>query len=1010
MPDAVRELDRAVGPSRHNDRVPRSILPLVGRTDELATALQTVTGAAGTGTSAAADTVPRAAVLIVDGDAGIGKTRLLGELVDTLSGRGFRALVGHCVDLGDTPPPYLPFTEAFGRLALDDPAVVGQLLGVHPEVGRLLPSRHGDAATGEQVRVERGALFESVLGALTTLARERPVLLVVEDVHWADQASRDLLGFLFARLHTEPIAVVVSVRSDDLHRRHPLRPTLAQWARLPSVTRLHLDPLPEPDIREVARLAGTNVLTDQHLAAIAARAEGNAFFAEELAAAAVQCRSAADLPMALADLLLVRLDRLSDDARAVVRTAAVAGRGVSHELLETVAGLPPAALHAALREAVEANVLESTPSGHGYVFRHALLAEAVYDDLLPGERVERHAAYATALAADPHARAAELARHARASHDLATAFAAGIRAGDDALALAAPQEAMRHYEAALELVERLDVDLDQRAALVLVTVEAAVAAGHISRGVKLARAQLTALPATAPDAVRAKLLYAFALAEVAGETTDESLAATSEALRATPAEPPSTFRARLLALHALVTYVLGRELEAERWAREAIAVAAAVGADDAAADARGTLALIERRLGDPDDAVRLLDQAAADARAAGDTESELRSLHSRAGVFLDAGQLDVAADAYRDVVRRAVATGRTWSAYGTNSQVLLAAIDYHRGEWARALRELDAARAARPEPPLDADAKLLATALRLRAGRGDPTVLAELPRLRSAWEADGRVGLWATMAALEVFEQQGRGDDAAAAIDELVAVLTPLWQNPWFLARIQLATVAVAAFATAARSAPAGQRAGVAERGARLAADGRETAERGLPPGRSMGPEGRAWLARLDAEAARLRWLTDVDPPSGDELAARWSYVVAAFGYGDVVEATRARVRLAEALRATGDAAGAADAARAARRAAQQMGAAPLLAELDRLHVAANGAPQRGAEGLTAREREVLDLVATGRTNRQIARALFISEKTVSVHVSNVLAKLAARSRTEAVALARRDGLLTTAE
>jgi DNA-binding CsgD family transcriptional regulator len=995
-----------VGAVRDNDRVPRSLLPLVGRADELAAALAATTSARG----GAPGSDARAAVLVVDGDAGIGKTRLLGELTAALGDDGFRVLVGHCVDLGDTPPPYLPFTEAFGRLLADEPGVGARLEELYPELRRLLPHRPGQDPAAEHPRVERGTLFESVLGALATLAGDHPVLLVVEDLHWADQATRDLLGFLFTRLAGERAAVIVSVRSDDLHRRHPLRPTLAQWVRLPSVTRLHLDPLREPDLREVARLAAAGRLSDQQLATIAARAEGNAFFAEELAAAAEQYRSACDLPVVLADLLLVRLDRLSDTARDVVRLAAVAGRRVAHDLLDAVAALPPPTLRAALREAVDAHVLEPTPGGRGYTFRHALLAEAVYDDLLPGERVALHAAYASALATAPDAQAAELARHARASHDLATAYSAGVRAGDDAMALAAPQEAMRHYEAALELVTRLQVDAEEQAALVVSTVEAAVAAGHLSRALKLARSQLAAVSDSAPGNIRAVLLYAFALAEVAGETTDASLAATSEALRHTPAEPPTSFRARLAALHALVTYVLGRELEAERWAREAIDIAAVVGASDAAADARGTLAMIERRVGDPDEAGRLLERAAAEARAAGDTESELRSLHSRAGLFLDAGELAAAGDAYRDAERRAHATGRTWSAYGANSRVLLAVIEYHRGEWGQALQELDPARSHRPDPPRDAADKLLVTAMRIRAGQGDITVLDELPRLRPSWESDGRVGLWATMAAVEVYEQQGRGDDAAHAIDDLVAVLTPLWQNPWFLARIQLVTSAVAAYATAARSAASGERGQLAERGGRLVADGRLTVDRGLPPGRAMGPEGRGWAARLEAEWARLRWLTDFDPPPADELTSRWESVVSAFDYGDVVETTRARVRLAEAYRATGRAGDAAGIAAIAHHSARQMGAVPLIAEIDRLGVGvgvhADAAPASSIDTLTAREREVLALVATGRTNRQIARALFISEKTVSVHVSNMLAKLNARSRTEAAALARRDGLL----
>src|SRR5205085_80338 len=132
----------------------------------------------------------------------------------------------------------------------------------------------------------------------------------------------------------------------------------------------------------------------------------------------------------------------SDDARQVVRVAAVGGRRVTHDMLEAVAELPGPRLDDALRDAIDAHVLQLTSSGRGYTFRHALLAEAVYDDLLPGERVRLHAAYAAVLAARTDGRAAELARHARASHDLPTAYTASVAAGDEAMALALTSEAV----------------------------------------------------------------------------------------------------------------------------------------------------------------------------------------------------------------------------------------------------------------------------------------------------------------------------------------------------------------------------------------------------------------------------------------------------------------------------------------------------------------------------------------------------------------------------------------
>lgn len=996
------------------------MIPLVGRAAELASALAAVRhidGAAGPG--------PSASVLVLDGDAGIGKTRLLTELATVAQACGMRTLAGHCVDLGDAPPPYLPFTEAFGRLAVDEPATVDELVASFPALTRLLPRT---IATGPahpvsaEDRVGRGELFESVLGALALLADRRPVVLIVEDVHWADQATRDLLGFLFTRLSGERIAIVASFRSDDLHRRHPLRPTLAQWSRLPAVQRLHLEPLPTEDVRALVRALGTRPLPDDVLGSIVTRADGNAFFAEELVAAAEQCHTANELPWALADLMLVRLDRLADAAREVVRVAAVGGRRVSHELLESVVDLPPAELHAALREAVEAHVLEPTSSGRGYTFRHALLAEAVYDDLLPGERVRLHSAYARVLAGSPGRSAAELARHARASHDLATAYAASVRAGDEAMAVAAPQEAMQHYETALELARHTKADpgaesddaAEDPATLVIAAVEAAVAAGHTYRALKLARANLAALAPDAPDATRAGLLYACALAAVAGEVDDETLAATNEAVRLVPADPPSHFRAKVAALHAHVTFILGREVEAQRWAREAVDTAALAGCRQAATDAQTTLAMLERRMGNPGEAARLLSDVADEARAAGDVESELRSRHSLASLYFESNKLDRAAAAYDETWRRAREAGRPWSAYGVNSRLMVALVHYTRGDWDAALTALDVSGDA---PPKDAWAKLFVTATRVRAGRGDAAVLDELPRVRPLWERDGRVALYAVMSALEVYAQQGRGDDAIAAIDELVEVLGPLWQDPWFLARIQLSAVALSALSAAVATAPQAERGRLVVRGRELVEAGRTSADKGLPRGRRMGGEGAAWLTRLEAEWLRLRWLAGHDlpghePPAEEELLTAWHDSVAAFDYGNAVETARSRVRLAAVLRALGRGQEAAAQADLAREAARRMGAAPLLDEIRTLGLTA--APARAGSGgsdvLTAREREVLTLVVAGRTNRQIAGQLFISEKTVSVHVSNLLAKLGVRSRTEAAAVARRDGLLAGAE
>ncbi len=364
---------------------------------------------------------PAGASVLLAGDAGLGKTRLLTELRTNAVAAGWRVLVGHCLDFGDSTLPYLPFTELFGAIARDEPLAADRLVAEQPALSRLMPGRRmrqpgpeePDGESFSLANLGRAQLFDAVYAGLAQLAADAPLLVILEDIHWADQSTRDLLTGLFTRPPAGPIAIVASYRSDDLHRRHPLRAATAEWARLARVSRMTLQPLPDDEIRRLVRALHPAPISDMEVRRIVSRAEGNAFFTEELVAAAGD--GGRMLPADLADLLLVRLDRLDEVTREIVRAAAVAGRRVSHDLLAGVLRTRDqgAGFDAGLRAAVEANVL--LPIRDQYAFRHALLAEAVYDDLLPGERVRWHTAYVEALTA-PGARAtaAELARHARA--------------------------------------------------------------------------------------------------------------------------------------------------------------------------------------------------------------------------------------------------------------------------------------------------------------------------------------------------------------------------------------------------------------------------------------------------------------------------------------------------------------------------------------------------------------------------------------------------------------------
>ncbi|MEP6463712.1 MAG: AAA family ATPase [Frankiaceae bacterium] len=959
---------------------------------------------------------PGNAVVLLAGDAGVGKTRLLAELSRQASSAGWQVLVGHCLNFGDSALPYLPFSEIFGTLAARFPERARSVVAANPAVARLMPgrrlladgsdgSRGPDGGSGEPRHIDRAELFESVRAALGELGADGPVLLVMEDLHWADPSTREMLGFLFARPAAGPVAICASYRSDDLHRRHPLRAVLGEWARLPGVLRILLAPLSNADITSLVAALHPQPLPAADLCGIVERAEGNAFFAEELVAAADVGNGT--VPAELADLLLVRLDQLPDAARLVVRAAAVAGRQVSHQLLARVVEVDDPTLEQAVRAVVEGNVLVPADAD-GYAFRHALLAEAVYDDLLPGERVRLHRAYVAALAAgDIAGTAAELARHARAAHDLPTAVRASISAGDEAMRVAGPVEAVRHYEVALELLpsarDALAGDGIDEIGLTVRASAAAVAAGDVFRGVALVADHLAELPPDSPPLQRARLLHALAGVALLGDTGVDVLEVTAEVLRLVPAEPASPLRAQAASLHARANADRYRDDDARRWAGEALALAGEIGLPEVTADAATTLGRLEERAGEPDSSRRTLAAAVVSAREGGDLAAELRSLFNIGSLHYELGQLSEARTAYQVTAARAREAGRPWAPYGFDARAMSGVLAYVSGRWDEAT---DIVAVAAESPPELAAAVLASIGLMVSAGRGERSALAEFDRLRPQWERDGMLAIISGGAAIDLYGDAGDLATAMTVHDELLACLSRIWQSSRYQGRIRLCALLLGQLCAQAPRAGTPERAELARRGVELLEVAHEVAASGLQTRRRRGSESAAWLARAAAEHSRLRWLTGINPPGDEELLEMWRISVAGFErFGHLFEIARSRARLAAVLRAIGQPGEAAEQAKLARTVATQLGAEPLLTELRPLAPPRRVPPSRGGQPLTAREREVLELVAQGRSNRDIGRQLYISGKTVSVHVSAILAKLGAAGRTEAVALASRQGL-----
>ncbi|MGW2666725.1 helix-turn-helix transcriptional regulator [Streptomyces sp. NPDC001272] len=999
----------------------RSVSPVfVGRADELAVLVDSL--------ARAADQEPQA--LLIGGEAGVGKTRLTEEFLAEAARRGAVVAVGGCVEIGAEGLPFAPFSTALRTLLRLLPGeLAAAAAGQEDELARILPEL-GETPRGPHDEESTARLFELTARMLERLAAERTVVLVLEDLHWADTSTRHLLAYLFRTLGRGRLVLVATYRADDIHRRHPLRPLLAELDRLRTVQRIELSRFNRAEVRR--QLAGilASRPDEAFVDSVFERSDGNAFFVEELVASHESgCRTG--LTESLRDLLLVRVEVLPDAAQRVVRIVAEGGSTVEYPLLLAVSRLGEDELIEALRAAVGANILLATADGDGYRFRHSLVREAVSDDLLPGERARVNRRYAEAVEADEtliraEERTIRLANYWYAANDPAKALPAVLAASVTARRRHAYSEQLSLLERAMDLWESApdqvreelrpadyteayppcgcdpDTTPLQRVDLLAEATVAARYGGERERALKLTKLALRILDEDGGDPLRAAWFWTERSRLIANIGRGDGWHEIATAQELVKGLPPSQVHADVLVRVAgwgmLHNPGPGNLAAAER----AVEYARMIGAEETELNARITYGCL------------LMDS--------GDGPTGLAELHAVKDRAIALGFTVVAGRAHINITSQLESMGRSREAVELAAQGvelvgrarLLDTEAWVRGNMAESLYSLgrwdEAAEAARrtlhvghgAAPRGSASARLAYLAL----ARGELTeAAAQLAAAHAHFgthdsQPQHRIPLFRLAIGLAAGE--GRIADVRTETAQAIAYGFPLGQHRYAWPLLLASATAEAD----ARGLPG------TEEGRAAALEALRTAARPLATPTAL------WHAH--AEYLRAELLR----AEGRDTVADWTAVEAAVSPLErPYLLARARHRLAEALLGSGgDRETAAGLLRDAHATADRLGARrlredlALLAQRARLPLtpdegrpAAPAADTDPAEalGLTSRERDVLRLVATGSTNRQIAEELFISPKTASVHVSNILAKLGVAGRGEAAALAHRLRLFT---
>jgi DNA-binding CsgD family transcriptional regulator len=979
-----------------------------------------------------------ATTILIGGDAGIGKSRLVAEVSARAIDAGMLILEGGCVSLGDGGGlPFAPIVEALRRLptilASDEADGLGTIDELRSpataELGRLIPElgsgASADVGTFDRPEWIQARIFEGLLALLRALGERRPVVLILEDLHWADGSTRDVTSFLARNARTERLVVIGTYRTDELHRRHPLRPWLSEMERLPLVVRVELMRFARAELEAQMASILDHAPPAGLVDSVERRAEGNPFFVEELLASGAE-EHRDSLPQTLRDVLLTRVTTLSEEAQRVLGIAAVAGRRVRAELLAAVAGIPESELERPLREALASQIIVTDTSMDidAYRFRHALLAEAVYDDLLPSERRRLHAAYAAILDARPTPDGAEgasllsaLAHHATAAHEPTRALRAWVASARAAASAYAFSASMTAYEKAIDLWDAVPADdrpdgvdaaaLHHEASL------AAMLTGRPDRAMDFARVSVSLIDRDREPERWAASNERLARASWVSGAMDDGLAILESTAAALEGSEPTPVRARVVAALAGAHMLRGDHATAIVVANAAIVLARLAGSPIAEAHARNTLGVSTVLTGHSEEGLAYLYEAFEQTRSITDAYDDLgRAYANLSSVLLIAGR---AQDSF-DIATAGVAWARSVGAaagYGRFISGNAADAALELGRWDEAEAILD--------DLLSSDAVgvnhigTITIAGRFYARRGRIDVAQHLllegrslvdPLTEAQFKGPIYVGL------VELDIMAGRLDDAVAdatsGLQQLQRTDDRYYIGP-------LLAIAARAHADLAESARAHRDSARADRAAADAAGHAElitTLAEAAPDRHVYGGRLGGYVGVAAAEAKRAAGASD---PAAWSAAGR-----ALASTGDVWLTAYVQYRHAESL--LGTAAGRREAEatlRTAHAGATALSAGPLLGWIEalgrraRIDLTAAETPIESVEeaasddtGLTTREREVLALVSEGFTNRRIAETLFISESTAGVHVSNILGKLGVASRTEAATIAARLGLV----